>query len=109
MKGTGDIDTPELPFKKPKMIEKLEKLGFDQREAMDGQEMKDRINEVAYILADTYQKKVGENDSEGCLLVIHSALSEMAHSLGGKFGALMAGMSEQAAQNACKKIFYKED
>jgi hypothetical protein len=109
MRETRDIDTPELPFKKPKLIEKLEKLGFDQREAMDGQEMKDRINEVAYNLAETYQKKIGKNDFDGCLLVVNSALSEMAHSMGGKFGALMAGMSDKAAENACKAIFYQQD
>lgn len=109
MKETRDVDTPELPFKKTKLVEKLEQLGFDQREAMDGQEMKDRINEVAYNLAETYQKRVSKGDVEGCLLVVNSALSELAHSLGGKFGALMAGMSDRAAQNACKSLFTQED
>jgi len=39
-----EIDVPKLPFKKPIQIEELEKMEFHQREAMDQQEIKERLD-----------------------------------------------------------------
>lgn len=104
-----DNSNPQLPFKKPRQIEKIEEMTYDQREAMDGQERKDRISEAANVLAKTYQKKVKSADYEGCVLLTDSALKTLGYSLGGSFGANMVGMSKQASIESCKQTFLNEE
>lgn len=105
----NDIDTPELPFKKPRQLEELEKMGMDQREAMDPQEKKDRVRDTAYSLALSYQKySKNKGDYDGCVAIVHSALSTMGNSIDGKLGALMVGMSDEASQEMCR-ILYPND
>lgn len=103
-----DIDTPDLPFKKPEVLEKIEQMGLDQRESLDPQEMEAHIDEAAYSLAKAY-KKLEESDYEGCVAVVHSALNEMGGSIDGKMGSLMVGKSEQSAKAACKLAFEEEE
>lgn len=102
-----DIDNPELPFKKPSELEEIEKIDSKQREAMDKVEMQNRINGAAVSIAEAYAENNGK-DPEDCVAIIHSALTEMGGSLGGKFGAAMVGMAEKAAHFACQKVFPEE-
>lgn len=100
----SDLDTPNLPFKKPQQLEKLEKMSPEERNSMDPYAMEQSIQEVANVIAKTYQtKKIG--DFEGCLSLIQSALSEMGNSLGGSFGAVMVGRRILAAEEACRVTF----
>lgn len=101
---SSEIDVPNLPFKKPVEVEELEEMGYDQREAMDYQEMSERINSIAYILAESCQKQ-GFSSRTECSAIIHSALTELGASFSGRFGAKMVALSESAAKEACKEVF----
>lgn len=107
MSEKSEIDVPSLPFKKPVELEKLERMGFDQREAMDFVEMKQRIHGIAHNLAEAYKKNKGKSP-ESCLAITQSALSELGSSLGGKFGTKMVAMSEDAALKACEEVFEED-
>lgn len=103
----NDLDIPNLPFKKPDKIEKLEKLTFEQREAMDNEEVKERISQVAYSLAKASMDHNGK-DFEACVDMVSQALTELGGSLGGHFGASMVARSENAALIACNDLFSKD-
>lgn len=105
-----DIDTPNLPFNKPAQIERLEKMSFDQREAMDKVEVEEHLQDAADSIAIEYRKRGGDSsDYDGCILVLESALSEMGGSFGGKMGAFIVGSSNRAARRACRRVFPSED
>lgn len=105
-----NLDVPELPFKKPKMIEELESIDFDQREAMDPQERKDRVRETAYSLAKSYKNHIKDKGSfEGCVAITTEALSSLGNSLSGKLGTQMVGESERVAQDACRIVYPEEE
>lgn len=99
-----NIDIPDLPFKKPREIERLELIGKDQREAMDPVEMQERIQDVANSLVQAFLKHKGPN-LELCQAVAISALEEIGGSLGGQFGAAMISQKEKAVRNACEDYF----
>lgn len=99
-----ELDVPNLPFKKPVEIERLENLNFSQRESMDPQEMKQRIYGIAHVLAKAYKKNLGPEQGD-CISVIHAALSELGASLSGNFGAKMIGLSQKVAEDATKETF----
>lgn len=101
-----DLDVPNLPFKKPIQIEKLELMDKEQREAMDPEEVRRKTEEVAYSLALSFKKRIG-NDKVGCLAMIQKAIEELGYSFGGKMGAAMLGHREQAARQACQDVFGK--
>lgn len=101
---TWEIDVPSVPFKKPKELEHLENLSMSQREAMDPQEKKDSVRAAAIGLAKAYFKSNGRSP-EKCRAIVHSALSELGNAFGGKFGAVMIGLSEKAAEDATSEVF----
>lgn len=103
-----DLDTPNLYFKKPTQITEIESLSFAQREAMDQEEVKERVQAAANSLAEGY-KQNGNGDFEGCVLIVNTALSETGGSLGGKMGATMVGISQKAAERACQQHFPEID
>lgn len=100
----SELDVPNLPFKKPKSLSDLERLSSAQREAMDFEEQKERIQFIADSLAKAYAKNKN-GDFEGCVLVITSALSETGGSIDGEMGANMVGLSHQAAETACRLVY----
>ena len=101
-----DLDTPNIPFKKPKLLANLEELAPSQREAMDPVEVKEHIRDVANSLAKAY-KETKKGNYEGCVLIVNSALSETGSSLGGKMGTTMVALSGKAAEHACREFFPK--
>lgn len=103
---SSDLDVPNLPFPKPRVLSRIEKFGPDQREAMDPVEMKEHTEDAAEALANAYSKHVG-GDYNGCVAVVTQALSETGGSLSGDFGATMVAHSKNAARIACKAVFRK--
>lgn len=103
-----EMDVPRFPFQKPVLLEKLEQLGPDAREAMDGQEVKERIEEIANGLASSYHVAI-EGDYESCCEIVSAALTETGAALGGKFGAVMVGTSDHSARSACRIVFPEND
>lgn len=103
-----ELDTPEVPLKKSAALEKLEQMSLDQLNAMDRQEVNERIEEAAFGLARAYHKIKG-SDCDTCIGIVHSALSQTGGALGGKVGAIMVATSVQAAENACRVVFTQED
>jgi len=104
MSMNSDLDVPDLPFKKPEALEKLELLQKDQRNAMDPYERESRIQEAAASIAEKYHQKDKE-DFKGCVLLVETALREMGASMGGEFGTHMVGLSLHAAEEACKRVY----
>jgi hypothetical protein len=106
---SSELDVPNLPFKKPMPLERIEKLSFAQREAMDPYEIEERVQEAANSLAIAYREhKAEERDYDSCVVIIFSALTQTGQSLGGKMGATMVGMSDRAARRACHEAFPDE-
>lgn len=103
---SSELDVPNLPFPKPRMLSKIEEFGPDQREAMDPVEMKERTEDAAEALAVSYHKHIG-GDYNGCVGVVTQALTETGACLAGEFGATMIAHSSHAARAACKVIFKK--
>lgn len=103
-----ELDTPQLPLKKSAQLTRLEQLAPHLREAMDFQEIHERIEEAAYGLALSYHK-TKNSDYETGVLLIQQALSETGAALRGKFGEIMVGTSEKIAQKVCKVVFNKEE
>lgn len=99
-----DLDVPNLPFKKPEELEKIERLEKNQRESMVPYEREHFIQEAANSIANSYQKQ-HEEDSDGCKLLIENALREMGAFLGGDFGTHMVGISSEAAEKATKQAY----
>ena len=102
-----DLDTPNLPFKKPKQLEVLEEMTLDQREAMDPVEVKEHIHGIAASLAENC-KKENEKNREWCQMIIHKALQQTGAALGGKFGATMVALSDEIAEDSIKEAFGEE-
>jgi hypothetical protein len=50
-----NLDIPQLPFKKPRQIEDLEQLSPAQRDAMDFQEIEERLDLAADSLVQSYK------------------------------------------------------
>lgn len=103
-----ELDTPQVPFRKSPQLARLEQLEFHVREAMDRQEVNERIEEAAYGLALAYHKSP-KNDYDTCVALVHQALSETGGALGGKFGEIMVGTSEKVAEKICKIVYNKEE
>jgi len=101
---TSGQDIPNLPFKKPKQIEDIETLDVKIREAMDTIEIENRVFGIAHNLADAYYKNNGR-DPTTCIAIITTALEELGGFLSGRFGSHMISISEEAANEACKKVF----
>lgn len=101
---TSELDVPNLPFKKPLILEKLEQLGLEQREAMDPYEVQERIQESADGIAVSYREHGGQ-DYEGCVVMVSTALAQTGQALGGNMGAIMVGLSHRAARIACRETF----
>jgi hypothetical protein len=103
-----ELDTPQVPFEKSLQLARLEQLEFHVREAMDRQEINERIEEAAYGLALAYHKDK-KHDYTTCVAMIQQALSETGAALGGKFGAIMVGTSQKIAEKISKIEYNKEE
>lgn len=103
-----ELDTPQVPLKKTAALENLEQLNPEQLNAMDRQEIDKRIEEIAYGLAKAY-RKMKKGDCDTCIRIVISALRETGGAIGGKFGAIMVGTSQQVAEKTCKVIFNEEN
>lgn len=102
-----DLDNPDIPLNKPKVIKQLEAMGKTDRESMPPREMDEKLDEAAEALAKAYQKLPGA-DYDGCLDVVTVALDVTGTALEGKFGTHMLSQGAAAAERACKFLF-KED
>lgn len=107
---SSELDVPNIPFKKPIPLERLEKLTYAQREAMDPTEIEERVQEAAEGLAWMYRKSKGDKgDYESCVGIIGSALTQTGQSLGGQMGAVMVGISDRLARRSCREAYPEED
>jgi hypothetical protein len=101
-------DVPDLPIKKPKQIETLEKLDPRVREAMMAVEIEERIKEIAHAVAEAYTKSTKNPKYEVCLEIVSVALRVTGSSLGGRLGTAMIASSEHAAKIATDAAFPPE-
>jgi hypothetical protein len=103
-----ELDTPQFPLKKSATLEKLEQLHPEQLNAMDRVEIDEHIEDIAYGFAKAYHKKK-PHDFDTCLTIVSAALKETGGALGGKFGAIMVGTSQEVAEKVCKVVFDEEN
>lgn len=103
-----ELDTPQFPIKKPAALETLEEMHPEQRNAMDRVEVDERIEEIAYGLAKAYHNKK-PHDFDTCIAIVAAALKETGGAVGGSFGAIMVGTSQEVAEKVCKVVYDEEN
>lgn len=97
-------DTPDLPIRKPKEIEKLESMDTVSLNSMPGMEIDETVDDVAYAVARDYRKSGGK-DIDECINIVSIALSMTGSSLGGKLGTAMVAASNSASIKASHLVF----
>lgn len=98
-------DIPDLPITKPKIIEELEQADRRVLDSMPGAEIEDKVNSVAYAVAEAYSEKFEKGNYQGCFEFTSIALSVTGAALGGKFGTAMVAASQNAAKSASLIFF----
>jgi len=101
-------DVPDLPIRKPKKIEQLEKTDPAILEAMPRVEVDDTVEDIAHAVAVAYKKQVKNCHYEECIEVVSVALKVTGSSLGGQVGKAMIAANEKSAIKACSLVFTKE-
>ena len=97
-------DVPAFPFKKPRQVEEFEQLSTDQLNSMVGSEVKEKIDDVAFSIAKTYEKQ--QNSSyEGCVSIVSEMLMVTGGAINHKVGQVMVGSGDSVARRICSEIF----
>lgn len=99
-------DVPDISAKKPRELEKIEKLPPTVLNAMTPLELDEKISDVADGLAKSYMAAANGNATvEECIIFVAGALTQTGGAINGKAGAAMVGKSGHAAEIACKQLF----
>lgn len=106
----GPSDVPNIPLKKPRALEKLEKQSSEILNAMTPVELDEKIEDVARALAENYAEQMGKDATyDGCLMVVSEALTQTGASIENrKTGDRMIGTCDAKAKEACKILFPDE-
>lgn len=97
----------DIPIKKPKALEKIERLGPKILNAMDPIEVDEVVNDAAVGVAEEYHKELGGN-YEDCVNIVSVALTVTGNSISGQVGSHMIGNANILAQQVCRNIFPEE-
>lgn len=97
-------DVPDLPIKKPKIIEDLESSALDERESMRSLEIQETIEAVAHKVALAFKEQC-QGGYDECEEVVSMALTLTGSALGGRLGTAMVAASEHAAKSASRIVF----
>lgn len=98
-------DVPDLPIKKPKVIEKIEKMDPVELNSLPGVEVQELVDEVAHAVAKAYKNEVVNGNIDECEEVISIALSVTGSAIGGQVGLTMIAESDSAAEKASAIVF----
>lgn len=102
-------DVPDLPIKKPKIIETLEQMDRSVLDSMPPVEVQEMVDAVASGVAEAYKEQYKKGNYEECVEFASIALSVTGSALGGQMGKAMIASSEHAAKNACSIVFPVEE
>lgn len=97
-------DIPDVPIKKPKIIEDLEQTDLTVRESMRSLEIDETIDAVAHAVALAFKKEC-QGSYDECEEVVSIALTVTGSALGGRLGNAMIAASEHAAKSASRTVF----
>lgn len=99
-------DVPDISAKKPRELEKIEKLPISVLNAMTPLELEEKIRDAADGLAKSYMQAAKERATvDECIIFVAGALTQTGGAIDGKAGAAMVGKSDHAAETACKQLF----
>jgi hypothetical protein len=101
---TWHPDVPDLPIKKPKIVEDLECSSLSERESMRSLEIEETIEAVAHSVALAFKKQCQGGYNE-CEEVVSIALTLTGSALGGRLGTAMVAASEHVAKTTSRIVF----
>ena len=99
---TWHPDVPNIPIKKPKEIEVMDRTSLDSLPPLA---VKEKVDEIAHAVARDYKKQKKHPSFDECLEIISIALKVTGSAIGGRVGTAMIAACDSAALTAAKTAF----
>lgn len=98
-------DVPNLPIKKPKRIEAIEKMDPTYRESLPQVEVQELVDDAAEAVAKEYKKEFPNGTHERCIELVSVALTVTGSAIGGQVGNAMIAQADKNAERVATMYF----